>query len=123
MSFGEPRATRLQEGYVPVLIIVKLGLSSGAIGVQVPAVCLAEGTLIAHECIEIPAFMEIRFVSSLTPEDEVRLAEGLLKAFTCLLDQWPIAYTLRIDAGDATVLQHSHAPAEPVGGRPQSLPN
>ena len=68
--------------------------------------------------------MEIRFVSSLTPEDEVRLAQGLLKAFTFLLDQWPIAYTLRIDAGDATVLHHSHSPVDPVvGPRPQPVAN
>lgn len=58
--------------------------------------------------------MEIRFVSSLTAEDEVRLAEGLLTAFTSLLDQWPIAYTLRIDAGESTVLRHTHSPAEPL---------
>jgi len=58
--------------------------------------------------------MEIRFVSSLTAEDELRLAEGLLTAFTSLLDQWPIAYTLRIDAGDSTVLRHSHPPVEPM---------
>ena len=58
--------------------------------------------------------MEIRFVSSLTAEDEVRLAEGLLSAFTSLLDQWPIAYTLRIDAGESTVLQHTHSPADPM---------
>ena len=60
--------------------------------------------------------MEIRFVSSLTAEDEVRLAEGLLTAFTSLLDQWPIAYTLRIDAGESTVLRHSHSPVEPLAG-------
>jgi hypothetical protein len=59
--------------------------------------------------------MEIRFVSTLTADDEVRLAEGLLKVFTCLLDQWPIAYTIRIDAGEATVLRHSHVPTDPVG--------
>jgi hypothetical protein len=56
--------------------------------------------------------MEIRFVSSLTAEDEVRLAEGLLTAFTSLLDRWPIAYTLRIDAGESTVLRHSNSPVD-----------
>jgi hypothetical protein len=61
--------------------------------------------------------MEIRFVSSLTAEDEVRLAEGLLTAFTSLLNQWPIAYTLRIDAGESTVLRHSHSPAEPLAAQ------
>jgi hypothetical protein len=65
--------------------------------------------------------MEIRFVSTLTAEDEVRLAEGLLKVFTCLLDQWPIAYTIRIDAGDATVLRYTHAPAE-TAASPYPLP-
>jgi hypothetical protein len=60
--------------------------------------------------------MEIRFVSTLTPEDEVRLAEGLLKAFTSLLDQWPISYTIRIEAGDSTVLRHSHTPADRAAG-------
>ena len=58
--------------------------------------------------------MEIRFVSSLTAEDEIRLAQGLLTAFASLLDQWPIAYTLRIDAGESTVLRHSHSPVDPM---------
>lgn len=57
--------------------------------------------------------MNIRFVSSLTPEDEIRLAEGLLTAFASLLDPFPIAYTLKIEAGDCRVLQHSHAPGDP----------
>jgi hypothetical protein len=57
--------------------------------------------------------MNIRFVSSLTTEDEIRLAEGLLTAFASLLDQFPISYTLKIEAGDSLVLQHSHAPGEP----------
>jgi hypothetical protein len=61
--------------------------------------------------------MEIRFVSSLTAEDEIRLAEGLLRAFTSLLDQWPVAYTLRIDAGDSTVLRHNHTPVNVAGVR------
>ena len=56
--------------------------------------------------------MNIRFVSSLTPEDEVRLAEGLLAAFAGLLDQFPVAYTLRIEAGDAHVIQRTHSPGE-----------
>jgi hypothetical protein len=56
--------------------------------------------------------MEIRFVSSLTPEDEIRLAEGLLQALGIVLDQLPIAYTLRIEAAGSKVLLHSHAPTE-----------
>jgi hypothetical protein len=57
--------------------------------------------------------MNIRFVSSLTAEDEIRLAEGLLTAFASLLDQFPIAYTLKIEAGESRILQHSHAPGDP----------
>ena len=61
--------------------------------------------------------MNIRFVSSLNPEDEIRLAEGLLTAFASLLDQFPIAYTLTIEAGESRVLQHSHSPDDPPMAR------
>lgn len=57
--------------------------------------------------------MNIRFVSSMTPEDEVRLAEGLLTAFASLLDPFPIAYTLKIETADCRILQHSHSPGDP----------
>lgn len=53
--------------------------------------------------------MEIRFVSSLTAEDENSFAPALLKAIGTLLDQLPIAYTLRIETTGAQVLQHSHS--------------
>lgn len=57
--------------------------------------------------------MDIHFVSSLAPEDEARLAEVLMTALTGVLDQLPIAYTLKIDAGGSSVLRHSHTPDEP----------
>jgi hypothetical protein len=53
--------------------------------------------------------MEIRFISSLTAEDENFFAPALLKAVGALLDQLPIAYTLRIETTGAQVLQHSHS--------------
>ena len=53
--------------------------------------------------------MEIRFISSLTAEDENLIAPALLKAFGPLLDQLPIVYTLRIETSGAQVFQHSHA--------------
>lgn len=53
--------------------------------------------------------MEIRFVSSLTSEDENFFAPALLKAIGALLDQLPIAYTLRIETTGAQVFQHTHA--------------
>jgi hypothetical protein len=61
--------------------------------------------------------MEIRFISSLTAEDEGLFAPALLKSIGALLDQLPIAYTLRIETSGAQVFQHSHAiahdPAKP----------
>jgi hypothetical protein len=59
--------------------------------------------------------MEIRFISSLTAEDEDLFAPAVLKAVSTLLDQLPIAYTLRIETTGAQVYQHTHA------GTPQHL--
>jgi hypothetical protein len=56
--------------------------------------------------------MEIRFISSLTAEDENMFAPALLKAIGTLLDQLPIAYTMRIETTGAQVFQHSHAITE-----------
>ena len=60
--------------------------------------------------------MEIRFISSLTAEDENQFAPALLKAVGVLLDQLPIAYTMRIQTTGAQVFQHTHthdAPPDP----------
>jgi hypothetical protein len=53
--------------------------------------------------------MNIRFISSLTPEDEARLVPALLDLLGALLDGLPIAYTLRIESSAGTVVQRSHA--------------
>jgi hypothetical protein len=72
--------------------------------------------------------MDIRFVSSLTGEDENAFAPALLKAIGAILDQLPIAYTVRIETTAAQVFQHSHSPApEPARdaesfGRPTARP-
>ena len=52
--------------------------------------------------------MDIRFISSLTPEDENAFAPALLKAVGAILDQFPIAYTLRLETTGAQVFQHTH---------------
>jgi hypothetical protein len=52
--------------------------------------------------------MDIRFVSSLTSEDERLFAPALLKAVAAILDQLPIAYTVRIETTGAEVFQHAH---------------
>jgi hypothetical protein len=63
--------------------------------------------------------MDIRFVSSLTPEDENLFAPALLKAVGALLDQLPIAYTMRIETTGAQVFQHTHAtPTDTHGAEP-----
>ena len=56
--------------------------------------------------------MEIRFVSSLTADDENFFAPALVKALSAIMDQLPIAYTLRIETTGAQVFQHTHAGAE-----------
>jgi hypothetical protein len=58
--------------------------------------------------------VQVRFISSLTPEDEDRFAPGLLTAIRALLMHVPIAYTLRIETEAGTVLEHHHAPGEHV---------
>ena len=64
--------------------------------------------------------MDIRFVSSLTAEDENKFAPALLKAIGALLDPMPIAYTVRIETTGSQVFQHTHTgPAEPIA--PSSL--
>lgn len=55
--------------------------------------------------------MDIRFVSTLTPEDEGQIAPALMRAVTALLDSLPIAYTLRVETLGAQVFQHTHPSA------------
>ena len=50
--------------------------------------------------------MNIRFTSSLTPEDENAFAPVLLNALVGILDLLPIAYMIRIDTSDAKAYQH-----------------
>jgi hypothetical protein len=67
--------------------------------------------------------MEIRFISSLTAEDENAFAPALLTAVGTLLDQMPIAYTIRIETTGAQVFQHTHAAPEDRTHRPsEGLP-
>lgn len=62
--------------------------------------------------------MDIRFVSSLTAEDENKLAPALLKAIGAMLDPLPIAYTIRIETIGSQVFQHTHAGAEQPSAQP-----
>ncbi|MEO7190117.1 MAG: hypothetical protein ABI051_03605 [Vicinamibacterales bacterium] len=51
--------------------------------------------------------MNIRFTSSLTPEDENAIVPAILTAVSGILDLLPIAYVIRIDTSDARVYQRS----------------
>ena len=50
--------------------------------------------------------MRIELTSTLTQEDEKRLAPAILKALSGLLDMLPIAYIVRVETTDEHVLQH-----------------
>jgi hypothetical protein len=54
--------------------------------------------------------MDIRFISSLTPDDENRIAPALLAAAASVLDRLPIAYTLRFDTSSGLSFHHGHSP-------------
>jgi hypothetical protein len=51
--------------------------------------------------------LNIRFISSLTPDDEDLLAPALMKAVTALLGQVHLAYSLQIETSGAQVLHHT----------------
>jgi hypothetical protein len=51
--------------------------------------------------------VNIRFTSSLTPDDENVIAPALVKAISGILDLLPIAYNLRIETSDSQTYQHT----------------
>lgn len=53
--------------------------------------------------------MDIHFISSLTPDDEDRLAPAVLEALKPMLALMPIAYTIRIRTASNAVFQHTRA--------------
>jgi hypothetical protein len=59
--------------------------------------------------------LDIRFISTLTAEDEAQMAPALLQAVTSLLDALPIAYTLRVETLGAKVFHHTHPTAAAEG--------
>ena len=65
--------------------------------------------------------MNIRFTSTLTPEDENALAPAILAALSGILDLLPLTYVIRIDTADAQVYQRSNSqmiePAIPMPAR------
>ncbi len=52
--------------------------------------------------------MEIHLVSSLTSDDEGRLAPSVLTAIGRVLDSLPVSYSLRIETAAGNAIQHHH---------------
>lgn len=52
--------------------------------------------------------MEIHLVSSLTPDDESRLAPRVLAAIGEVLERLPVSYSLRIETGLGNAIHHNH---------------
>jgi len=50
--------------------------------------------------------VRIEFTSTLTQDDENRLAPAVLKALSGFMDLLPIAYMIRVETTDEHVLQH-----------------
>ncbi|RPI57469.1 MAG: hypothetical protein EHM55_01690 [Acidobacteria bacterium] len=55
--------------------------------------------------------MVIRFTSTLTDEDETRIASALLKAVGNLLALFPISYSIRIETTAGNIVEDSRAAA------------
>jgi hypothetical protein len=66
--------------------------------------------------------VNIRFTSSLTPEDENALAPAILSAVAGVLDLLPLAYVIRIDTADAQVYQRSSRARRAAGPTGPSTP-
>ncbi len=52
--------------------------------------------------------MEIHLVSSLTPDDESRLAPKVLAAIGRVLDGLPVTYSVRIETASGGAIHHNH---------------
>lgn len=56
--------------------------------------------------------MEIHLVSSLTPDDETRLAPRVLAAIGGVLDGLPVSYSVRIETAVGNAIHHNHTAQE-----------
>jgi hypothetical protein len=59
--------------------------------------------------------LEIRVVSSLTPDDEARYATTFLKVIAAVLENVPITYAIQVQLRDGAIVHHTHRlkPFEP----------
>lgn len=61
--------------------------------------------------------MNIRFTSTLTHEDENRLAPALLKAMGALLEAFPVAYSIRVETADGRTFLQSGTSGQALEAR------
>lgn len=59
--------------------------------------------------------MEIHLVSSLTPDDESRLAPKMLAAIGAVLEGLPVSYSVRIETSVGNAIHHNRT-APQAGG-------
>jgi hypothetical protein len=52
--------------------------------------------------------MKIHFISSLTVDDEGRVAAVMLDLSACLLEHFALAYSVRIETSDGQVFERKH---------------
>jgi hypothetical protein len=64
--------------------------------------------------------MNIRFVSSLSPEDECRIVKVVLGSVVALLDRLPLAYSLKVVTSGGRAFEHMHWPDAASGHRSPS---
>jgi len=77
-----------------------------------------------ERCLRLSDVVNIRFISTLTPEDENLMAPIVLKAVSAMLELVPIAYMLRIDTVDGEVFQHSRSGHhQPQLSTPDAMPS
>jgi hypothetical protein len=62
--------------------------------------------------------MEIHLVSSLTSDDESRLAPAVMAAIGRVLDRLPVSYSVRIETTGGNAIQHHHTAQGLQAGEP-----
>jgi len=60
--------------------------------------------------------VNIRFTSTLTQEDENKIAPALLQALSAIMDLLPITYVLEIETSDLQTYQHGGFGHPPILG-------
>jgi hypothetical protein len=66
--------------------------------------------------------VDIRFISSLTAEDEARIAPALAAFLSSFLDSLPLAYTVRIETVGGQVYQRTHPTMLGTPHEPEPVP-